>query len=361
MTAPEILYKMESDILMNMLKALNAGNIGSATWQAQKLAQLGIVRSLNINTINDNLRIAIEEIQEEIQESVMKGALSVDATQENLADFLPANADPKVKAVFDGWYRKTGNEFNRMGASMLVSADKIYTNTVNSVTAEVLAGSKTGRQAIAETATDWAKKGLSAFKDSAGREWSTEAYAQTIIRTTQRNARREAGFARMDELGLDLIEISSHIGAREGCAPYQGKVYSRSGNNPNYPALSETTYGEPAGIFGINCTHNAIVYKEGSRKTFSPYPVKENEQAYENSQKQRSLERAVRAEKRGLQEAMRGYDLSIASGATAKAQEYKAQAEIYKQRVSARQEKLRDFIDETGRTRRYDREQIYGG
>jgi hypothetical protein len=320
------------------------------------------VRSLNINTINDNLRIAIEEIQEEIQESVMKGALSVDATQENLADFLPANADPKVKAVFDGWYRKTGNEFNRMGASMLVSADKIYTNTVNSVTAEVLAGSKTGRQAIAETATDWAKKGLSAFKDSAGREWSTEAYAQTIIRTTQRNARREAGFARMDELGLDLIEISSHIGAREGCALYQGNIYSRSGNHPRYPSLKgETTYGEPAGIFGINCTHNAIVYKEGSRKTFSPYPVKENEQAYENSQKQRSLERAVRAEKRGLQEAKRGYDLSIASGATAKAQEYKAQAEIYSKRVSARQEKLRDFIDETGRTRRYDREQIYGG
>ena len=73
--------------------------------------------------------------------------------------------------------------------------------------------------------------------------------------------------------------------------------------------------------------------------------IKQNAEDYKRSQKQRQIERSIRSAKRGL-------ELQKINGDTAavsRAQE----------RVSNRQEAMRNFIDESGRTRRYDREQIY--
>ena len=228
---------------------------------------------------------------------------------------------------------------------MLRSSEAIYTKTVETVTAEVLAGAKTGRQAIAETATQWGKDGLKAFTDKAGHKWTTESYAQTITRTTTNNARRDASFQRMDDYGLDLVEISSHVGARPNCEPYQGKVYSRNRKTKGYPLLSSTSIGEVDGILGINCTHQVYAYIPGAEKTYKPYPKRENDAAYKESQQQRLLERTIRTEKRGLQLAQETGDKDLIAQ--------------YKARVSAKQENMRDFISETDRTRRRDREQIY--
>ena len=233
-----------------------------------------------------------------------------------------------------------------MGATMLASADKVYVSATESIAAQAISGAKTGRQAIAETVSEWSKNGLKAFTDRAGRTWTPEAYAQTITRTTIANVRREAQFERMDEYGLDLIQISSHADARPGCAPYQGNVYSLNGKTPGYPLLSETSYGEPDGIFGINCRHTSTIYTPGQKKTFEPYPLRETEDKYQESQKQRQIERDIRKAKRGLQLAQElGGD--------------PAEVQYWKDKVSGKQAAMRDFIDESGRTRRRDREQIY--
>ena len=345
MTAVEILYQMETDILANMIRLLKRGAIGSAQWQAEKLAQLGTLRSMNERTIKKSLMRAVEEAQKEILDRGTTAARGVDAVAGNLARELPSGADARLKAVLDGWYLRNATELNRMGATMFNSANNLYTRTVETVTAEVLAGVKTGRQAIRDTAGAWYKDGIKAFTDKAGRQWSTEAYAQNIIRTTTSNARREATFARMDEYGMDLIEISSHAGARPLCATYQGMVISRKGLTPGYTTLDETSYGEPAGLFGINCGHMAYAYQPGQKKTFKPYPDKENEKVYKESQEQRRLEREIRQEKRGLQISKELGD--------------EKEAVMFKERISEKQANMRSFIDESGRTRRYDREQVY--
>jgi len=347
MTALELLYQIETEMLANMLRLLNRGAIGSAVWQAEKLSQIGTLQAMNREAIEQNLRKAIEAAMQEIEARTREGAQVVDTevNTRNLAEVLPIESSAKLKAVTSAWARISADSMNRMSATMLKSAADVYTKTVETVTAEVLTGNLTGRQAIAQTSAKWAQNGINAFVDSAGRNWTTEAYAQTIIRTTTRNARREAQFERMDEYGFDLILVSSHIGARPGCAPYQGKVYSRTGKTPGYPTLATTSYGEPAGLFGINCGHTSSIYVPGTEKAYKPYPAKENAEAYKESQVQRGLERAIRRDKRAL------YFASIDGGDD--------QIAHYKKQVADRQAVMREFIDESGRTRRRDREQIY--
>jgi len=346
MTASELIYQLETDILTNMIRLLKRGAIGSATWQAEKLAQLGTLRAMNLKAINKGLAQAIIQAQKEIAKRGKMGAAVIDAYAVIERLKLPAGADEKLDQLIGMFGRQTASEFNRMGATMLASADQVYIDTAEKTAAQVIAGAKTGRQAIAETISGWSKNGLKAFTDRAGRQWTPEAYAQVITRTTTANVRREAQFERMDEYGLDLIQVSSHADARPGCAPYQGKVYSLNGKTEGYPLLSETSYGEPDGLFGCNCRHTSTIYTPGQKKTFSPYPLGETEAKYAESQQQRKLERSIREAKRGLQLAQEsgGDDATI---------------QHWKDRVSGRQAAMRDFIDESGRTRRRDREQIY--
>ena len=150
--------------------------------------------------------------------------------------------------------------------------------------------------------------------------------------------------------------MSSHPGARPLCYPYQGKFFSwsegpgefidGSGQLQHYDNINDSSYGEPAGLFGINCGHHPIPIIPG----FS-YPQdgpvqdeEENRKAYEESQVQRAYEREIRYAKRDLE--------------VAKATGDEEAVKERKKAVQEEQARMRKFIDETGRARRYDREQI---
>ena len=175
------------------------------------------------------------------------------------------------------------------------------------------------------------------------------------IRTTMANTARSAVLERNTEYGNDLYQVSHHDGARPLCYPWQGKVISdqnRSrdvvddeGNTVHVYAQSETSYGEPAGLFGINCGHYPIPFIPGFSRIRPPEQNKEqNDKDYEESQQQRALERKLRYEKR---------DLAVLKAQGASDDEIKAQ----RLRVKNARTELNDFCNETGRARRSNREQ----
>ena len=126
---------------------------------------------------------------------------------------------------------------------------------------------------------------------------------------------------------------------------WSGEVEDLDGNRVRVYAQSETSYGEPAGLFGINCGHYAIPFIPGYSKARQPEQnEKENEKEYEQSQQQRALERKLRYEKR---------DMNVLKAQGASDEEIKAQ----RQRVTKAREELDDFCEATGRARRTNREQ----
>jgi hypothetical protein len=87
-------------------------------------------------------------------------------------------------------------------------------------------------------------------------------------------------------------------------------------------------------------------YFPGTKQTYKPTDDEsQNVEDYKQSQKQRQIERSIRSAKRELELQKINGDTAVVSRA--------------QERVSNRQEAMRSFIDESGRTRRYDREQIY--
>ncbi|MBM6887181.1 phage minor capsid protein [Pseudoflavonifractor phocaeensis] len=81
------------------------------------------------------------------------------------------------------------------------------------------------------------REGITAFVDKAGRRWSLHTYCSMVTRTTSRQAEIAAVLSADPE--QDLYKISSHGTTCAICAPYEGRVYSRSGTDPDFPALAD--------------------------------------------------------------------------------------------------------------------------
>ena len=180
---------------------------------------------------------------------------------------------------------------------------------LNKAAGKTVSGIESRQAAMRQCIKELSDKGIPAFVDKRGREWSPEAYVNMAIRTTAVNTAQQAQFDRMDDYGLNLVEVSSHSGARPKCAKDQGKIFNRSGGGGyttdlhgrkiRYYAWSESSYGEPDGILGINCGHQIYPFTPGvSYQTYFPEPEEENAEAYKKSQQQRELERRVRKSKR---------------------------------------------------------------
>lgn len=117
------------------------------------------------------------------------------------------------------------------------------------------------------------REGITSFVDKAGRRWSLHTYCSMVSRTTSRQAEVLAVLTADPE--QDLYQISSHNTTCGLCAPYEGRVYSKSGRNPDYPPLA-AAFGkqDPAGPDTLantwlnlhpNCLHSILPYSEAGR------------------------------------------------------------------------------------------------
>ena len=289
--------------------------------------------------------------------------------------FSDIPAETSALNAAKAFQRQAASDLNLVNTVMKYKAGSSFVNAVNSVyreskksrqdvldvmgksSAKVVMGHMSLQEATRKTIRELARKGIPAFTDKLGREWSPEAYIMMDMRSTLANTARAAQDMRCDQYGIQLIEVSSHIGARPLCAPYQGRIFSRDGSKGittdgaggkiYYTPLSETSYGQPAGLFGINCGHVQYPFVPGINfQRYFPYPKEENDRRYMQFQQQRAMERGIRAAKR---ECMMLQEVGDTEGLQ------KASLRLRNQR-----EKYRAYCKETGLKQHNDRTQVYG-
>ncbi len=256
-----------------------------------------------------------------------------------------------VNSVADRWTAEQRRE-----QSEIANKQDIL-NILNSNTASVVSGAESRTKAVRTTIHEMAEKGIPAFVDKSGREWSPEAYVNMDIRATVKNTALEAQFSTMDSLGQDVFEVSSHPGSRPKCRPWQGKLISRSGKTTEITdingrkhkviPLSQTSYGEPDGLFGINCGHRPRGVSDGLfRKSSVEYDDTEDKELYNKVCKQRELERKVRKSKTEA-------DMLEAAGDAEGAKQVR-------QRGTEQNKALKSYCDSNGLKYRSDRVKTYG-
>ena len=354
MNPSELLYAVETEILKSIVSSLGRGAVGSAEWQADRLRRLGIITEKSSQMVAAYRARVLAGFDDEVERAAIEAALEVDARAAQAAkagadvkDLLAAVKDPTLRATIATWQASARDQANLAMAQLAQNAGAVYSDIISKTSLSVVSGAVDGHKALVQTIREWSAQGIPSIVDKAGRQWTSEAYVNAVLRSNTSRAANESALARAEEYDTDLVEVSSHPGSRPSHYDYQGQVYSRSGTSEKYPALDSTGYGQGGGGLGsINCGHILYPFWEGVSIERGPTQTKaENEALYAESQNQRALERSIRSAKRELSvmESLGDADGIKAAKAT----------------VRDRQAQMREFVDETGRTRRSGREQVY--
>lgn len=380
----EQLYSdLTDELLINIAKHLSKA---TATWSAlheiETLQEMGQLTEENIKIINGYVKRMPKEIKDAMNESRLEALGEI---EQKLADaaaqgYLTAPVTDGTVEVTQALSNQAANQLNIVNQTMLNSSLEAYQtgvyqfreemnkaaidtieteqqlqsaqHEIDKAAASVVEGTENRTKALRKCIRKLNDSGIIGYYDRLNRAWTAEAYVNMDIRTTVHNTYIKSIQTRQQEYGTDVFQVSSHAGARPLCYPYQGKFYSWSGRSgeitlgdgKKYPfePISVTSYGEPAGLFGINCGHVPYpMINNVSEPVKEDIPnEEENTLEYQESQEQRLLERQIRNAKREVE--LLG-DLA-------------EEKDI--ERVKRAQARMREFIKDTGRTRRYDREQI---
>lgn len=366
----DVLTAMEDDLLQNIAEYLSEGraDIPTAQWKIQQLAALGKLDRENIRTIAEYSGIAADMEEIAMTRAALKAVGEMDEGFGKLvSDGIIEGTDVPMEetalqaaAMYSKQAKDRLNKVNTVmrylaratAAAAVNKAAEIvnkqqHLDTLNKAAGKVIMGAESRQTAVRQCIKEMSEKGIPAFVDAAGRQWSPEAYVNMDVRTTCSNAAHEAQFTRMNDYDIDLIETSSHPGARPKCSLDQGVIFSKSGKNKKYRAWSTSSYGEPDGILGINCGHHIYPHIEGvSTQTYFPYDKEENDKLYKQKQEQRRLEREVRSAKR---------EVSMLNAAGDK-----EGAKAAKDRVKRRTAAYNEYCEKKGLPRKADRLTVQG-
>lgn len=304
--AEEIAEKLHSDILNRIIERImirfSRGDDYILTaldkWQIETLQQAGFL----LDDIQQEIAAATPYMQSEIAQAMEDAgvqALEYDDAiyREAGLDPVPLVQSPYLISIMQRDFEVTAGEWKNFTRTTADAAQQIFIQACDDAYHLAVTGAISPAQAVREALEKIVSKGV-VVRYPSGRTETIESATARAVRTGISQTSAKIQLARMDEFGVDLVIVSSHLGARPTHQVWQGKIYSRSGGGEYPDFVTATEYGTVTGLCGANCRHNFGPYFEGQRNPFEQYDSEENLKQYELEQRQRALERRIRATKR---------------------------------------------------------------
>lgn len=373
-----IYIDLEAQILQNIARHLQGWEqpIDTDRWLLQKLAEIGKLNQENIRLIAKMSGLSQTAAERMLNDAAQDAINNMETGLRYMArcglagEAVSADKSKNVKRAVNGFRKQAKDTLNMCNTNMLYKASEKYRGLVQNIAREawnilnsgaggVVSGIEARQQAVRRCIRQLNDKGIPAFVDKRGREWTPEAYVNMAMRNTARSTAEEVQDARIRDAGCNLIQIDSHSGARPKCAKDQGKIFDLNngsgytedlhGKRIRYYPWEFSSYGEPDGILGINCRHHKWPFIPGVnvQRYFPTEDMDANDKLYKQTQVQRALERDIRKQKR---ECMM---LDIAGD-----QDGFEEAAV---KLKSKEAQLKDYVDKNSQLhRRRDREQIIG-
>lgn len=308
--AEHIAAQLHTDILKRMVRRILARQkrqddyllTAIDKWNIQTLYDLGFLEQDVTDAIAKATGLQEKEIKQAMEDAGVK-AMEYDDRIYKAAGISTQSLkeSPYLIRLMQRDYEATLNTWNNATRTTADASQQTFIKTMDEIYHQVATGEIGYIQAYSEGIDKLASHGLWVYYPTGHRD-TIEVAALRCVRTGVSQMSAEIQLARMDEFDVDLVLVSSHMGARPSHQEWQGKVYSRSGTSKKYPDfVSSTGYGTGEGLCGWNCRHNFSPYFEGQENQFDHYDDKENQEAYDKSQQQRLLERTIRKTKRRVE------------------------------------------------------------
>jgi len=350
--------KAETDIIIDMARRITTYDyfIPAAQWQYIKAREMGFLHDEIIKRLSLASGISNKQIEQLMKDAGAEALKTDDAIYKSAGlEPKPLSASPELQTALSTGIKKTQGLFRNLTKTTANTATKQFENMLDRVYMQITTGTFDYNSSIRTAIKDLASKGVATIQYPSGHVDYMEVAVRRATVTGVNQTAAKLQEARANEMESDLVETTAHAGARPDHAEWQGKIFSRSGKHSKYPDfVSSTGYGTGDGLCGWNCRHNFYPYFEGIPEPVNTEKELEEMNAlnyeyngkkmteYEASQKQRHIERQIRRWKREEQ-AFKGINFPT-DEATAKVRQW--------------QGIQRDFINQTGLRRQYDREKI---
>lgn len=312
--AEALASELHSDILARIIKRITI-RIGRSDdylltpidkWQLEVLEEAGYLREDLEKLIAEKTQLELKEIKEAFEDAGVRNLEYDDEVYKNAGlQPLPMRQSPNLMRILQRGYEATQQEWFNYTRTIADVSQGLFISECDRAYNLAVSGAVSYTQAYKEAINRIAKGGVTVSYPS-GHEDTIETATLRAVRTGISQACAQITDARMDEMEWDTVLVSAHIGARVTAyedhtnhAWWQGKFYSRSGEDPRYPPFEVCGMGDVQGIHGANCRHSHGP-GDGANNPFEEIDSEENKRVYELQQAQRALERRIRRQKRDV-------------------------------------------------------------
>lgn len=322
----------EATLLETLARALEE-DIQSPWWAELKLAAVGNLRTAVEDVANalqqdtdGAVRRALVEAYNRGRQAAVAELGALDIGRELVARETLPNA-PAVDRLAASMAADTRPVYARITRAVV----DVYRRIVSGPAGNVLLGVQTRRQASQRALNQFAARGVTGFVDRAGRSWEMASYAEMAVRSVTARAAVEGHIDTLAEIGIGLVMVSDTPLECPLCRPWEGEVLTLTGppgpqtvlaehaappvqprrgvlrRRPDTPPVVVHVAGSliearAAGLFHPNCRHSLSAYLPGV-STRPPHHATPGT-SYEDTQRQRAIERHIRRWKREQAAAM---------------------------------------------------------
>lgn len=350
--------QIEAEMCDRLVRDMLAGDISD--WHDQRLlALLAQGEAPKLRAILEQHRGDVDEaVRREVEEALERSdAHDLRVLKEALGVDLPGIMPMQVM----GAVRTVTQMLERDNVAMLSGARDLFYNQSAWAVTQAAAGVMGYDEAIRRATRELARKGIDViqYKDPQTGNLTVRSAADVAVTRHVRSQLSQQCAARTmqvcRDVGCEFVEVSSHFGARPSHQDWEGRRYHVGGrvtvDGVTYEDFAEATgyYGTGGHgalgdrLCGVNCRHQFGPWMPGMPHAYEPNPQhpsgKSNEEIYRLTQKQRRLERAIRASKREVAAAERAYeaDPTIKNQTT---------ANQLREQLRRRQDALAKLVDE---------------
>lgn len=366
----DVYSQVEQDIADDIVRrTLKMGYVtDTAKWQYRKAQEFGYFQE----DVAGILSRAVAKSRRQIK-LIMKQAatdsLAFDDAIYKLAGLspLPVSKSPALQALVLQGTDRTLRLISNFTKTTSTMSYEVFGSILDRAYIQILTGAFDPQTAIYRAIRELSEKGITriAYESAAGRVSydNVDVAVRRAVITGVNQSVSKLQLARARELGCDLVQTSSHSGARPTHAEWQGGIFCIDGKKNGYLNLVDATgYGSGDGLCGWNCYHSFFPFFEGlSTSSFSRDPSadagRNNDDDYALSQKQRYYERQIKAAKR---EASTLNTAMTEAKTEAEKAMYYADFQQASVKLKRREAALQTFLDENGRTRDWYRLQTGG-
>ena len=323
MLTPDYIQKAP-DLVINQFRDLEDELIKSVAKRIKKMEGVTSSTIYELNMLDEfGLNDGIDEkLLNELEELGLQfGEVLTGAKEESFYNLVKNyNYVPEsefAKNVVEAIERQTKSEFEKLSRSVgFVSDNRFLPSSeylkeiLNKGIFQISSGAFSYDAVAMRYIKELGDKGVRVFHFESGQTREMETHLRRIMTDGVRQLSNEYSKKVAEDLGTDLMEISAHSGARPSHADWQGQIVSLSGKR-GYLSLEDIGDGEVDGFGGANCRHSMYPYFEGSERNYSEEYLEELQSKtveydgkvytdYEATQRQRALERGLRASQRRI-------------------------------------------------------------